>query len=109
LALQILGSFISLIYGLRMLIVAFKESALCGFLYMFLPFYALYYLITRWDRMGGLFLMSLVGSVICGAGMALIALAPWVNSMGKKESKYSQLDRLQPPAIVRTLRAGELV
>ncbi len=109
LALQILGGVLSFIYGLRMLIVAFKESPMCGFLYMLLPPYALYYLITRWDRLGGLFFMSLLGSVIYGVGLALIALAPWVNSIGKKESKYSQLDRLQPPAIVRTLRAGELV
>ena len=85
LALQILGGVISFIYGLRMLIVAFKESALCGFLYILLPFYSLYWIITRWDRVGGLFIMSLVGSVIYGAGVMLIALAPWVNSMGEKE------------------------
>jgi hypothetical protein len=108
LALQILGGVISFSYGLRMLIAAFKESALCGFLYILLPFYALYWIITRWDRVGGLFLMSLVGSVIYGAGLTLIALAPWVNSFGKKETKYSQLDRLSPPAIVRTLSAVEL-
>ena len=107
LALQILGVVLSGVYGLRMLIVAFKESALCGFLYFFFPPYAICWIILRWDRVGGLFLMSLVGSVLYGAGLALIALAPWVNSIGKKESKYSQLDRLQPPAIVRTIRAGE--
>lgn len=108
LALQILGGVVAFIYSFRILIAAFNESATCGFLYVVFWPYQLYFIVTRWDRVGGFFLMSLLGIPIYGAGLMLIALAPWINSMGKKDDKTSQLDRLPPPAIVRTLRAGEL-
>ena len=41
---------ISVCFGLHSLVLAFKEDAVCGIMYLFVPFYSLYYLITRWDE-----------------------------------------------------------
>ncbi len=35
--------------GLWLLGVAFHEGVMCGVMYLFVPFYGLYYLISRWD------------------------------------------------------------
>jgi hypothetical protein len=35
--------------GLWILGVAFHEGVMCGVMYLFVPFYGLYYLISRWD------------------------------------------------------------
>ncbi len=37
--------------GIGMFIVPFFESVVCGLLNLFLPFYGLYYLVTRWEDM----------------------------------------------------------
>jgi len=79
LALQIGGGFISFLYGLRILIVAFKESVLQGLLYLIVPFYALFYIITRWDRVAGLFILMVVGNAVVGLGFALQALSPMLQ------------------------------
>jgi hypothetical protein len=78
------GGLMSSYYGLRMVIVAFQESTQCGLLYLFLPFYALYYLITRWERMGGYFLMNLMYSMVILVGMGMVAVSPW---LAKKEGE----------------------
>lgn len=36
--------------GLHLLVLAFKEDVLVGVLYLFVPFYPLYFVITRWSR-----------------------------------------------------------
>jgi hypothetical protein len=71
-------------YNIRMIIAAFSESTVCGLLFLFMPFYSLYYLVTRWDRIGGFFLMQLLYGVVAGIGIGLIALAPL---MEKKEGE----------------------
>jgi len=78
-ALQIGGGFISFLYGLRILIVAFKESVLQGLLYLIVPFYSLFYIITRWDRVAGLFILMLVGNAVIGLGFVLQALSPMLQ------------------------------
>jgi hypothetical protein len=44
--------------------VAFSESAICGILYWWLPFFALYYLITRWDEMKKPFSVCVLGYIL---------------------------------------------
>ena len=83
-------------YSIRMVISAFFESAACGLLYLFVPFYALYYLITRWQRVGGFFLMSLVGTGVVMFGMGMIAVAPYMAIKEEGESAYI------PPAAVES-------
>jgi hypothetical protein len=70
------GGLGSLYYGIRMLIVAFNESVACGIMYLLIPFYSLYYIITRWDQCGGYFLMSLATGAVSGIGQILIAVSP---------------------------------
>jgi hypothetical protein len=44
------GIAVSFVCGLWILVLAFQEDPLCGVLYLFLPFYALYYVVTRWEE-----------------------------------------------------------
>lgn len=83
-------------YSIRMVISAFFESAACGLLYLFVPFYALYYLATRWQRVGGFFLMTLVGLGVVMFGMGMIAVAPYMAIKEEGESAYL------PPAAVES-------
>lgn len=78
-------------YGIRIIISAFGENATCGLLYLFMPFYALYYLATRWDKVGALFLMQLLFGLVSGFGFIMLALAP---SMAKdKDQPAAWLNR----------------
>jgi ribosomal protein S27E len=60
--------------GLRMLITPFQEDIVCGLLYLFVPFYWLYYVITRWDEMSNPFLTALGGWLLMflGSGLAQV-------------------------------------
>ena len=43
-------AFIAMAVGsIGLLIVAFQEGLMCGLMYVFLPFYGLYYVISRWE------------------------------------------------------------
>jgi hypothetical protein len=87
LVLQIAGGLMNFLYGLRILITAFKESVLQGLLVLLLPFYFLYYVATRWDRVAGMFILMLVGSGIAAVGFGLIAAAPYVNKLKNDKNK----------------------
>jgi hypothetical protein len=52
-----------------LIVVPFRESYLCGVMNLFLPFYGLYYLVSRWDVMRGVFFacIAAVGIVIVPA------------------------------------------
>jgi hypothetical protein len=65
-------------YGLRWLIVAFQEGVKYGFLH-FVPFYSLYYLITRWDRVGTWFMKSLAMIPLSLFGGLLMLLGSWLG------------------------------
>jgi hypothetical protein len=45
--------------GIWQICIAFREELVKGILYLFLPFYCLYYLITRWHETRGAFVLSL--------------------------------------------------
>jgi len=47
---SIVGLILMGIGGIRLLIGAFQEDVVCGLLYLFVPFYSLYYLVTRWEE-----------------------------------------------------------
>jgi len=44
-----------------MIVIPFSESVPCGLMNLFVPFYGLYYLVTRQDAMKGVFLANLSG------------------------------------------------
>jgi hypothetical protein len=61
--LTVVGILLWLIGGVLALIIPFRESATCGLCYIFVPFYGLYYLITRWQDMKYAFGMSFLGAL----------------------------------------------
>jgi len=50
-----------LVGGIWAIGVAFSEDIVCGLMYLFVPFYALYYLISRWPEMRKPFITSAAG------------------------------------------------
>jgi hypothetical protein len=106
LILQIGGFLLYLFYWIRMIVVAFQESVLQGIAFLIVPFYWLLYIITRWDRVGGLFIFSLVGGFIYGAGIALVALSPMLQP---KEESYAPRELRPRAAVVRVVRDVALV
>jgi hypothetical protein len=58
------GFFMTLGGGIWGIVNAFRESAVCGVLYLFLPYYSLYYTISRWSEMARPFAISFVGTLM---------------------------------------------
>ena len=58
----------SFIGGIAILIVAFKESVGQGILNLLIPFYVLYYVMTRWEACKKGFLLSIGGGVVAVLG-----------------------------------------
>lgn len=83
------GSLGSAYFGIRILIVAFRESTACGLMCLFIPFYQLFYVISRWDMCGGYFLMSIATSCISGIGWGMVAMSSLFEA--KPDSQQSWL------------------
>jgi hypothetical protein len=62
-------------FHIKLIIVAFSEGVAQGLMYLFVPFYSLYYVITRWDNCGNLFLATIFLSMLWNVGWALINAA----------------------------------
>lgn len=77
------GGLLGFVFGLRIVIVAFQESPLQGILYLLVPFYSLYYIVTRWERVGGLFIFCLAAGAMQGGGYALLMIAPKLAGGGE--------------------------
>ncbi len=94
----VFGSFIILAYGIRVIISAFVEHMNCGLL-MFVPFYSLYYIFTRWSRVGGFFSLQMLGLFFILLGWGMVAISP---NVGAKEgaSGILYLHERLPPAVV---------
>jgi hypothetical protein len=83
-------------YQIRWFIVAFQEGLAPGFLHL-VPFYSIYYLITRWDRVGKWFIAMLktipfyiFGGLLMGLGYLLGFDYP-----EKEESRRPQQSNVQ--------------
>lgn len=74
-----LGFLIGMVCGIWILVIAFSESVACGLMSMFVPFYGLYYIVTRWEQCGAPFLISLGGNAMWGLGYALVFFAPMLE------------------------------
>ncbi len=71
-----LGGLLQCISSIRILIVAFMERLLQGFLSLFVPFYVFYYIISRWRRCGSFFMTFLGAVLIQLLGWGLIHISP---------------------------------
>ena len=65
----VIGGVILLVGAIWLVIIAFRESTSCGLLYMFLPFYSIYYAITRWSETKKPFLIGLIGVIALIGGL----------------------------------------
>ena len=72
----LIGTVIALIYGIKLLIMAFKTSILWGIGYILVPFVSLIFIFMHWDETKSPFLRSLIaipffiiGSLLSGKGM----------------------------------------
>jgi ribosomal protein L40E len=95
----ILGCLVSSYSAIRLRMTAFSESTGHGFMYLFVPFYAAYYVGTRWDRCGGYVFMGIAGVFIALGGLGALFLADFMNS--KKDDAYLPPSLRQPVPIVR--------
>lgn len=59
--LSLLGIAVSLVFGIILMVQAFKESIIWGLVYIFVPFGALVYVVKFWDNAKKPFLYSLLG------------------------------------------------
>ena len=59
------------------LYAAFQEDSLYGCLYMIIPLYTAYYIVTRWDELWICFACSTVGFGIVLLGTEMIRWAGW--------------------------------
>ncbi len=103
LVLQVAGALVFVLYFLRFLITAFKESLLQGVLAVVLP---PVYAFMRWDRVSGMCIFMIIGLCVTGAGYLLIAVAPYVRGAGKSaEGEGTSLLRYERvPAVVLVCR-----
>ncbi|UCB42638.1 MAG: hypothetical protein JSV77_09315 [Dehalococcoidales bacterium] len=67
--LAVIGGVIYVASGIWLLIISFNESMQHGCLSMIIPFYSLYYVITRWDKSKKPFVIGLVGLVLFVSGI----------------------------------------
>jgi hypothetical protein len=88
---------LSVFYWLWLVIIAFKESAVHGLMFQFVPFYAIYYVAKRWADVGKIFIIYVTLLVLAPLGFVLIVLSP---KMKKEPVREVSLLVLQPPAMV---------
>lgn len=65
----VVGGIVCAVGGIWILITAFRESTSQGLL-CFVPFYVVYYAITRWSKLKKPFIIGLVGVVVLIGGLA---------------------------------------
>ena len=65
----IIGGIVAAVGEIWILLTAFRESTTQGLLCMFVPFYVIYYAITRWSETKKPFIIGLVGFVLFLGGI----------------------------------------
>ena len=75
----IVCSIVAAACGLHLLILAFKEDVITGVLYLLVPFYSLYYVITRWDKCRRSFLIAVAAGLFAQLGVGMLYLATIVS------------------------------
>lgn len=72
----------------RIIMIAFSEGVAQGLLCLLMPFYWLYYSVTRWTQTSGLFLLWMVGNLLLLIGWTFLPLMErWAESMERVESR----------------------
>ena len=71
-AIWMMGVGMFLTGGFWMIVAAFRESAGCGLLFLFIPFYSPYYLVRRWRVMYKPFIIFVLGIIALVVGNDLM-------------------------------------
>jgi predicted Zn finger-like uncharacterized protein len=77
------GGGLALVGGIGCLMAAFEEDTVCGVMYLVVPFYPLYYVITRIGDVWKLVLMNVGGTVLMFGAMFLSATIEAFDEAGK--------------------------
>ena len=64
---------ICIIYGIKLIIIAFQESTAWGLMYLFVPFANLYFVFTRWEKTKSPFLKTLIAIPLFLIGSVMMA------------------------------------
>ena len=104
------GYLIALYANIRILIVAFTENIGHGLGCLFCGWYQLYYVITRWDSVGGYFLMGFASSFVAGLAIGAAQAADHFKAdeeevwNGRNRPAYVVVDasHLSRPALTRS-------
>lgn len=70
-----LGGLLSLIGHWKIRETAFEESSTCGFMYVWMPFYQPYYILSRFAYIKIPFLVSILGNIVLFVGITGLVLA----------------------------------
>lgn len=73
-ALFFIALIICLIYGIKLIIIAFQESTAWGLMYLFVPFANLYFVFTRWEKTKSPFLKTLIAIPLLIIGAMLMPM-----------------------------------
>lgn len=71
--LLVIGALIMIVFGIQLLIAAFKTSVLWGLGYLFVPFVSLIFVIVHWDVAKTPFLRGLIGIPFYAIGAFMVA------------------------------------
>jgi len=88
---------LAIVYWFRLVVIAFKESITHGLMFQFVPFYALYYVVKRWDDCRKLFMTHVILSLLVIPGYLLVLVAPKLKSEPAREVT---LAGRHPPAVM---------
>ena len=88
---------VGLYANIRLIIAAFTEDVLQGVLVLVVPCYALYYVITRWDTVGGYFIMAFVANIV---SQLAVAGAMAAGSMAGGEEEEMRSIPTPPPHVL---------
>jgi thiol:disulfide interchange protein len=74
------------------IVIAFKEAIRSGLLSMFVPFYALYYAISRWTKTKKPFVIGLIGVALFAGGIVLVQFELEIRSVIARIREPSEVE-----------------
>ncbi len=96
------GGLLLIVISIRLIMIAFSESSTCGILCILFWPYALYYVLSRWDQCGALFMMSIGAFIVVLLGVGAYFLSPMMASKGEGEVGLTR------PPIIRHVEHSQL-
>lgn len=82
---------------IRVIMIAFEDSALHGILCLTIGFYWMYYCFAHWDRCSPFFMMNFASSFVIGAGLGMYELGNYMKDGGEETRNNMPTNR---PVIV---------